>query len=258
MLDRATTKLYYTDRYLAACRATIVNVAEGCVELDRTVAFPEGGGQESDRGTICRIGDGAQLRFTGARKMYGTALRAEGIPDVIVGGVIWHLIDPEDQTGLLGLKVGDEVTVEIDAVRREQLSRSHTASHLVYLGVQRWRPDAYGATLGCHVRTDGARLDFAVKEKFTPEDVQRIAQTANQYVAANARVETYPHPVHPDARFWRCEGAEIACGGTHLDATGAIGTIVVKRRGMGAGKERLSCEFPTAMIDVIRYHAAAA
>jgi alanyl-tRNA synthetase len=257
MLDRATAKLYYEDRYLASCLATVVNVTEGCIELDRTVAFPEGGGQESDQGIIRRLGDGSQLRFVGAKKMYGTPLRAEGIPDVSIGGVIWHLIHPEDQTRLLDFKAGDEIAVEIDAVRRERLSLSHTASHLVYLGVQRWRPDAFGATLGCHIRTDGARFDFAVKERLTPGEVQQITQTANEYVAANARVETYPHVDYPDARFWRCEGAEIPCGGTHLDATGAVGTILVKRRGMGTGKERLSCEFPSAVIDVSRYHVEA-
>ena len=239
MFERQTEKLYYRDRYLAACRATVVKVVEACVELDRTVAFPEGGGQEADQGTLRRA-DGLSLRFIGAKKMYGTPLRVDGAPDVAAGGVIWHQIDPDDLPRLAEIKPGDAVTIDIDTLRRERLSLAHSASHLVYLGVQQCRPDAVAATLGCHIKVDGARFDFGVKEKLTPQEVEQIARIANDYVAANAAIETFAHEAHPDLRFWRCDGAEMPCGGTHLDATGVIGEIRVKRRGMGAGKERLS------------------
>ncbi len=254
MFERETEKLYYRDRYLAACRATVVEVVEGCVEFDCTVAFPEGGGQEADQGTLQRA-DGLRLRFTGAKKMYGTPLRVPGVPDVSAGGVIWHVIDPDDLPRLAEFKPGDQVMINIDTLRRERLSLSHSASHLVYLGVQQCRADAVAATLGCHIKVDGARFDFAVKEKLTPLEVEQITRIANDYVAANAAIQTFAHEVHPDLRVWRCEGADIPCGGTHLDATGVIGEILVKRRGMGAGKERLSCEFPSAKIDLSRYHA---
>ena len=51
-----TEKLYEQDSMLKSCLATVLSCAEDkrgyAVVLDRTVFFPEGGGQLSDRGTL--------------------------------------------------------------------------------------------------------------------------------------------------------------------------------------------------------------
>jgi Ser-tRNA(Ala) deacylase AlaX len=252
-LDRRTRKLYYADFYLSQVEAMIVKTGLDYVELEATVAYPEGGGQEADQGVIS-LRDGRNIRFIGAKKLYGHFTGLPDFPDVQVEGVIWHLIHPDDQAILAELDIGDEVTVSIDIERRARLSLSHTASHFLYLGVGMHRPDAIPSTRGCHIKSDGARFDFGVRERFTNEQISRIEASANAFIARDAKITIGAHSTMPDARIWHCEQHDIPCGGTHLDSSAAIGMMQVRRKGLGTGKERLSCDFPAAVFDTGRYH----
>ncbi len=251
---RCTNKLYYSNSFLYQAQSVVSKIGSDYVELAATVAYPEGGGQESDIGTLT-VSDGKAIRFVHVRKMYGQRANIPDFPDIQIGGVVEHVIHPEDLQYLATLKQGDEVQVTIDTMRRARLSLSHTASHLVYLGVGKIRSDAVAWTLGCHIRPDGARFDFGVNHRFTPKDVLAIEQIANDLVARDSAVLTYAHPDHVDARYWQCEDNLMPCGGTHIGNTGPIGHITVRRKSMGAGKERLSCQFDNAQFDTASFHA---
>lgn len=253
-LNRKTSKRYYEDFNLDRCIATVVKLGAGHVELDATVAYPEGGGQDADHGVIA-LRNGVEIRFIHAKKMYGDHLALADFPDIQVGGVIEHIVHPDDIGQLANLRVGDAVEVRIDRLRRAQLSLSHTACHLLLLGVQQIRPDAAAWILGCHIRTDAARLDFSVEERISAEDIHEIEATANGFVLRASEVRVYPHSVHADARYWECEGNVIPCGGTHLDKTRPIGRMEIRRKSMGAGKERLSCSFSEATFATGDFHA---
>lgn len=256
MLNRQTRKLYYEDPYLASCAARVVRVGTDTIELDQTVAFPEGGGQEADHGAIV-LDSGLTLRVVHAKKMFGTPASLSEFPDVHTGGVIWHLIAAEDQPLLAQVREGQDACIEIDATRRAWLALSHTASHLLYLGIGAHRPDAIGATLGCHIKTDGARFDFSVDSRFMAEEVVAITATANALVERALPIEVFPSQAHPDARLWRCDGQTIPCGGLHLANTAAVGELRVRRKSLGTRKERLSCEFPYAVVDTASYSRTA-
>ncbi len=252
MLSRQTRRLYYEDPYRVSSGATVVRVGADYLELDQTLAFPEGGGQEADHGIIGFEG-GLTLRYVDVKKMFAMPARLADFPDVHVGGVIWHMIAPQDQQLLARVSEGMRARVDIDATRRAWLSLSHTASHLLYLGVGAHRPDAIGSTLGCHIKADGARFDFSVENRFLPEEIAAITDSANDRVRRNLEVEVFAHEGQPDARYWRCDGQTIPCGGTHLSNTAPVGELRLKRKCLGTGKERLSCEFPFATIDLSRY-----
>lgn len=252
-LDRRTCKLYYEDFYLSQADAKIVKVGPDYIELDATVAYPEGGGQEADQGIIS-LRDGRNIRFIGAKRLYGHLPGLPDFPGVQVEGVIWHLIHPDDQTMLTGLEISAAVTVSIDIERRARLSLSHTASHLLYLGVGMHRPDAIRSTLGCHIKSDGARFDFGVTERISNEQLREIEASANEFVARDAKITISAHSTTPDARMWHCEGHVIPCGGTHLDCSAPVGMLQVHRKSLGTGKERLSCDFPAAVFNTGRYH----
>jgi Ser-tRNA(Ala) deacylase AlaX len=250
---RRTEKKYYADPYLSRCTAEVVKIEGEWVELTSTVAYPEGGGQDADYGEIL-LPSGASLRFIDVKKMYGHSAGLSDFPDIQVDGIILHLIHPEDQHLLAMLLVGTKVTVCIDIPRRAALSLSHTASHLLYLAVGLRRPDAVAATLGCHIRIGNARFDFGVKNRVSSDDLELIQATANGFVERNSPVTLSSHPEVIDARTWHCEGYKIPCGGTHLDATGAVGKLLIRRKSLGANKERLSCEFPDAKLELIQFH----
>jgi Ser-tRNA(Ala) deacylase AlaX len=254
--SRSTDKLYYSDTFLSETHSTVSKVGADFVELSATIAYPEGGGQQADVGTLT-LPDGQLIRFIHVRKMYGQRANIPDFPDIQLGGVVEHVVDPADTHHLANLKPGDEVRISIDTMRRARLSLSHTASHLLYLGVGSVRPDAVAWTLGCHIRPDGARFDFGVDTRFTAQEIDAIEQIANDLVARGSTVRTYAHADHGDARYWQCEDHTMPCGGTHIGNTAPIGRIVVRRKSMGAGKERLSCQFDGARVDIASFHTGA-
>jgi alanyl-tRNA synthetase len=240
-LGRNTRKLYYENPFLSECSAKIVKINGNSIELDTTVAYPEGGGQEADQGVIV-LDDGREMRFVDARKMYGNPLRMPNFPDIQVDGIIEHVVHEDDAAVLREANAGSEVTIRIDRLRRAQLSLSHTASHLLFLGITDIRPDAIPGIIGCHIKVNAARFDFVVESRFTLDEVAEIERLANSYVDRGSEVKVYPHPEHLDARYWECEGRVIPCGGTHITSTVPVGRIQVQRKSLGRNKERVSCE----------------
>lgn len=185
--SRKNHRLYYEDFFLCEAAARIVRVEKDSIELDATVAYPEGGGQEFDHGFIC-LENGSVLRFDGAEKIYTRLAGLSEFPGLQVDGVIQHLIAEEDQPLLARLEPGMPVIVRIDVERRARLALSHTASYLLYLGVAKIRPDAIESTIGCHIKTDGARFDFSLETRLSAEELLSIEHLANGYVQRNASI----------------------------------------------------------------------
>ncbi|CAB3752060.1 Alanine--tRNA ligase [Paraburkholderia humisilvae] len=252
-LNRRTTKLFYRDPYLAACETVVIKIDGDWVELADTVAYPEGGGQDADHGRLT-LQDGRALRFIDVKKMYGHTAGIPGFPDIQVDGIVLHRIHADDQLLLEHLVPEAGVTVSIDVMRRAALSLSHSASHLLYLAVGLHRPDAVASTLGCHIKIGGARFDFGVDQRFTAEDLSKIQETVNERVLRDLAIHLRAHPDVPDARSWHCEDYAIPCGGTHIERTGLIGQVTVRRKSLGIGKERISCDFPHAHVQTDLYH----
>lgn len=59
-------------------------------------------------------------------------LFVDNFPKCKINGIIIHKIVPEQLQYLSQISTGDEVAVNIDPVRRFQLSKSHTATHIMY------------------------------------------------------------------------------------------------------------------------------
>lgn len=251
-LGRRTERLFQADMFLGEAVSSVVRVGPDYIELASTVAYPEGGGQEADSGTL-GFADGLQLRFASAKKMYGHLAGLPEFPDVMVGGVIWHMLEPQDCALLQFVQPAATCQVRIDVDRRARLSLSHTASHLLYLAIGQHRPDAIANTLGCHIRVDGARFDFGVENRFSPEDLAMIEATANGFVQRDARITFSAHEDEPDARRWHCEGQVIACGGTHWDRSACVGPLKVTRKRLGSNKERIACALAEPRLDLHRY-----
>lgn len=249
---RATEKIYYQDPYLTICDAEIIGLYPEAIELNRTVAFPEGGGQEADHGLIdTPIGI---VRFIQVKRMYGTPCYIEGFTGVKSGGVIIHLVHNEDLPLLAELTAGMPVKVRIDALRRAKLSLSHSASHFLYAAILNLNPSLKEKTIGCHIKEDSARFDFISDEKFDADSLEKIRTVANTLIEKQLPIELGSLTECPDARYWQYGDIYIPCGGTHLEHPMAIGPLSVRRKNIGKSKERLICEFPQAYFEVKHYH----
>lgn len=165
----AGEQLCYVDAYAASTAAVVRHVEAGAstwVVLDRTVAYPGGGGQPSDRGLLLRSSDGRTWTVRGARK---------------VEGEIVHELEPDDGDPPAA---GDQVTIDLDWARRLALMRTHTALHTL-CGVV-WRD--YGALVtGGNMEPGSGRMDFEF-ERMSGDLVDAIEASVNAELAAERAV----------------------------------------------------------------------
>ena len=163
-----TDAICYRDGYARTVQAVVraVETADGTalLVLDRTVFYPGGGGQPSDRGLLRRTSDGRRWVVRGARKS---------------GTDIVHELEPGDRSGAPGgdelPAVGDHLEVDLDWARRHALMRTHTALHAL-CGVV-WRD--YGALVtGGNMEPGSGRMDFEF-ERMSGDLVAQIEATVN-------------------------------------------------------------------------------
>ena len=199
------------------------------VVLDRTLFYPEGGGQLGDQGTL------------GGANVADTRIENE---------VIFHLTDTAVPSG--------EVQGQVDWSRRHQLMDHHTAVHLVGGSAR--------ALLGPHIWQAGsnkgeryARIDLTHHSRLTRDDLDQIEDHANQIIAANPTVEKIVlqraeadarfgfelyqggPPKHSEIRVIKIGDHDVqACGGTHHDNVGEVGELRITRSSqVQDGVERL-------------------
>jgi misacylated tRNA(Ala) deacylase len=216
-----TEEVFRDDAYARACDATVTAVAAGGIQLDRTVFYPEGGGQPGDSGRL-RAADGRQVVIANTVK----AAAAQAPVHV-----------PAD--GQPALAVGDRVTAEIDWDRRYRHMRMHSALHLLCAVVD-------GGVTGGSIGTDKSRLDFDLPD--TQLDKDKIAAELNRLVSedhpmgakwiTDAELQASPDLVRTMSvkppqgtgrvRLMEIPGVDLQpCGGTHVRRTGEIGRLRV-------------------------------
>ncbi|HEX7223178.1 MAG TPA: alanyl-tRNA editing protein [Candidatus Limnocylindrales bacterium] len=224
-------QLCYTDAYARSIEARVLSVdaAGGAplVVLDRTVFYPGGGGQPSDRGLILRAADGRSWTVRGARKSDG---------DIV------HELEASPDTAPPA--VGDSVSVDLDWARRLALMRTHTALHAL-CGVV-WRD--YGASVtGGNMEPGAGRMDFEF-ERMSGDLVDEIEVRVNDELRAGreVRVNILPRdeafeipdlirtkvnllpPGIQEIRTIEIVGLDLqADGGTHVANTREVGGIRV-------------------------------
>jgi misacylated tRNA(Ala) deacylase len=196
------------------------------IVLDRTVFYPGGGGQPSDRGLLLRASDGRSWTVRAARKS---------------GGDIVHELEPS-AAGPPGR--GDLLTADLDWARRYALMRTHTALHAL-CGVV-WRDHGAQVT-GGNMEPGGGRMDFEF-ERMSGDLVAEIEAKVNDELAArrDVRVNVLPRDeafAIPDlirtkinllpagiaeVRTIEIVGLDLqADGGTHVSNTAEVGGIRV-------------------------------
>ncbi|MDJ0958980.1 MAG: alanyl-tRNA editing protein [Arenicellales bacterium] len=215
-----TEELFRDDSYLKNCEATVVAVQDNAVILDKTVFYPNSGGQPGDIGVLT-MASGEKIEIVDTQKS------PEGILHITEEGASLP-------------SVGETVQGEIDWDRRHRLMRMHTCMHLLCSVVP------MGVT-GGSIRDGSARLDFDAPD---PLDKTEITQQLNQLIEENHPVETSwitdeelekepelvrTMSVQPPRGSGRVRLVNVKqvdlqpCGGTHVRSTSEIGKVLVKK-----------------------------
>lgn len=212
-----TVKLYYLDSELFEFDAKVVKSVNSYVILDKTAFYPLGGGQEYDTGVIRSEDNKKHANVIAVYKKENAVL---------------HKLDNNP------FKEGDAVKCKVNRKRRKQLTKHHTATHIIN--------GAAKALLGEHIWQSGAekteekaRLDITHYENLSLEQIEKLEELANSIVERGERIEAefysrdeaekrfgfriYQGGAVPGKtlRIVRI-GSDIdteACGGTHLKNT---------------------------------------
>ncbi len=233
----ATELLFRDDAYAASATARVVAVHDGGIELDRTIFYPQGGGQQGDAGVL--------RRPNGERIMIADTRKGDAIDTVL------HVPAP----AMPRPEPGEVLTLEIDWQRRYALMRLHTALHVMSCVV-------VAPVTGGNIAPAKARLDFDIDMSLL--DADRIARETNALIAravdtqtewiTDEELDARPElvktmSVQPPrgagrVRLVRIPGIDLQpCGGTHIRNIAEIGAIrVTKIRSEGRRNRRVEIE----------------
>jgi alanyl-tRNA synthetase len=220
----------------------------GDVVLDRTVFYPEGGGQVADTGTWTWEGGGADV--TDVQKP---------VPNLIAHRV----------TVAAGrLELGSVVDLSIPEWTRRRTQANHTGTHLLHAALRK----VIGNTarqMGSLVAPDRLRFDYAAPAATTPEQIAEIERLVNEEILRDQPVTKETMAMDEARRkgadmfFGEKYGERVRvvevpgfstelCGGCHVPRTGEIGAFkVVSDRGLAAGVRRLEAVTSLGAVELL-------
>ncbi len=226
--------------------------AIGYVALAKTPFYVEAGGQVSDAGRLVASNGTANAIVEGMTR----------------GGSHWPRLHRVRVTSG-SLKPRDLVDAQVDVPLRDATRRNHTATHLLHAALRR--------VLGAHVKQAGSlvtpdrlRFDFVHFSALSPEELTEVERSVNEEVFRNTRVETEIRSTQEAmaegamALFGEKYGDKVRvvsvagfslelCGGTHVQATGDIGTfIIVEEGGIAAGTRRIEAITAAAAVSHVQ------
>lgn len=221
-------RLYYDNPSLLEFDATVTSVEDrgeqAIVSLDRSAFYPTSGGQNFDTGLIYAIANGARVRVIDVREQEQT-------------GDILHLI--ECPPGWL--RPGVPIHGEIDADRRRDHMQQHSGQHVLSAAFERL---FNFATVSFHMGDDYCSIDLAT-DKVSAQQLEIAERLANDVVTEDRPVEIryatpdeartigvrkIPLAVREKLRLIDIRDFDLnACGGTHVNSTGQIGAILLRK-----------------------------
>ncbi len=197
----------------------------GGVVLDHTPFYAESGGQVGDTGLLIGVDCRASVDDTFSP----------------VSGLIIHKV----KVTAGSIAVGDTVSAIIDIAKRDATRRNHTATHLVHAALRE--------VLGTHVKQAGSvvapnvlRFDFTHYQPMTSAEIVQVEDLVNRHILENHPVNTNVMAIEEAmqggamALFGEKYGSAVRvlsvgdgvfskelCGGTHVRATGDIGSFKI-------------------------------
>ena len=218
------------------------------VIFDRTPFYAESGGQVADTGIIT------------SGEFEGKVVNVVKKHDVFIHQVeIVKGIAPS---------VGAEVKMKIDADRRKDIQRNHTATHILHKVLRE--------NLGTHVEQSGSlvddeklRFDFSHYEAIEPEMIEKIEKTVNDIILSNLKVKIdfeniedakkrgamalFSDKYGDVVRVVEIDGYSIElCGGAHVKSTGEIGLFNIESEsGIASGTRRITATTGHKSLDYV-------
>ena len=211
------------------------------VVLNNSVCYAEMGGQVGDTGEM--QADDRRWKISDTRK---------------AGGSWVHLIDGDDPP-----REGERVTVKFEPARRRAIERHHTVTHVLHWALHE-NVSREATQKGSYVGPEKLTFDFS-SAALTAEQKRGVEKLVNEKIAENAPVSWTEIPYGEAKKrsdiqqFFGDKYGDVVrvvqiggepqelngysmelCGGTHVRATGDIGSFrIVREEAIAAGIRRI-------------------
>lgn len=245
---QATEKLYLANSFLAENDAVVLE-CRPCTRkgldkkfaweilLDKTVFFPEGGGQPSDFGSL----DDVEIGYVYERD-----------------DLVWHC-------AAAPIEAGSKVHCRIDFMHRFNLMQQHTGEHLVCSAAF----SLYGANnVGFHLGEDSLAVDF--DQTFTEEQLVEIEELVNSYLYRSipvkigtispqeyltAEMRKKADGLQGEIRTINVEGIDyVTCCGTHCENTAQVGMVKILKAERYKGGTRVEFACGVRALSIFRQY----
>ncbi|HET7466018.1 MAG TPA: alanine--tRNA ligase [Candidatus Dormibacteraeota bacterium] len=219
------------------------------VFLERTPFYAESGGQIGDTGSI--------RTHSGRVRIDDTQKPADG--------VIAHL-----GTVVTGdVRTGDSATASVDAARRSEIARHHSATHLLHKALR----ETLGENVvqkGSWVGPDHTTFDIPLNRAMTKQEIatvnRRVMEKVREALPFQETIKPYREAVAQGAMHlfeekygdtvrvvcfgdWTCE----LCGGTHVRNSADVGTaLILSESSIGSGLRRIDMVVGAAADELVR------
>lgn len=216
--------------------STIEEGSKGIIVTEVTPFYAEMGGQAGDKGII--FNDKFTAKVKDCKKN--------------IGGKTVHFVEILNGT----INVDEEVTLEVDKVRREKIAKNHSATHMLHAALRE--------ILGEHVHQSGSyvdderlRFDFTHFSAMTQEELKKVEDLVNEKIMELYQVSTdemtleearqsgamalFDEKYGDKVRVVKMSDFSVElCGGTHIENVGKIGLFkIISESGIAAGIRRI-------------------
>jgi alanyl-tRNA synthetase len=219
-----TDRLYYHDSFLYNFDAEVREITDSprpAIILDRTAFYPTSGGQIFDTGLISTDNEEAKVIE---------------VADAEDGRVVHYLEAPPKE-----IKPGSKIRGQIDPTRRRDHMQQHSGQHVLSAAFIRL---FNLPTVSFHMGDDYCSIDLDTPN-LTRSQVESAERLANEIILENRPVEIrfvtrdqaatlglrkVPVADRDELRIIDIKDIDIsACGGTHVNQTGQIGCILLRK-----------------------------
>ncbi|MGY0372174.1 alanine--tRNA ligase [Clostridium sp. JNZ J1-5] len=216
--------------------STIEEGSKGIIVTEVTPFYAEMGGQAGDKGII--FNDKFTAKVEDCKKN--------------IGGKTVHFVEILNGT----INVDEEVTLEVDKVRRGKIAKNHSATHMLHAALRE--------ILGEHVHQSGSyvdderlRFDFTHFSAMTQEELKKVEDLVNEKIMELYQVSTdemtleearqsgamalFDEKYGDKVRVVKMSDFSVElCGGTHIENVGKIGLFkIISESGIAAGIRRI-------------------
>ena len=241
------------------CTSRVINIIENedtlDVILDKTVFYAQSGGQEGDTGVFIKA-DGTKIEV----------LETFKVQDVFV-----HRVKKSD------IKVSDEITAQIDVIKRQETQKHHSLAHLLQAALIKVLGDEVHQA-GSQVEKNRTRYDFSLSRAMTKDEIKKVEEIINDWINQGIARKTEVMGIE-EARLTgamalfgekygetvrvvsfgtdECISKEL-CGGCHVDNTKDLRLAkIVSESAIAAGVRRIEILCSNAAFDFLNQKACA-